>query len=438
MLEIVYAGLLGTVSGVVAGFLPGVGIFTVLSAAYLLLLSFDVPQLLIFYFCLVASSQYFGSIPAIFMGIAGEASSFPAVIEGHALMKQGHGIRAVFLTGVGSFVGGIFGIFALMAVGIIEYKFVLTTFQTLALFLTIGIFVCFTTKNRWYVNILLIVIAAALSHIGVSNNEIIPYINFGVNWLSNGISYFAVAAALISVKEVMSADLNISSSVYIQEKLFNPIKESLKQSWAIIRGSIAGALGGLVPGVTTIASSHFAYSIEKRIQKKHYTPGNMSALVSSESANNAGAITQLIPLLVFGIPITGSEAILYGILDAKNWEFNSLLPIRLFLEYWYIFLAVNFIGLVLSIKFAPYLIKVLPKNKKYLTWLVITILIGTTYYVGELTAGSGVFDVATFFVALVVLLILPKVDYLPLVFWMVIGETWLDSFYRWLKIIGVL
>ena len=162
----------------------------------------------------------------------------------------------------------------------------------------------------------------------------------------------------------------------------------------------------------------------------------MPAMVSSESANNSGAITQLIPLLLLGVPITGSEAILYGILESKNWDFGALLPVQLFLEYWYVFIGVNFIGLVLSIKFAPHLIKLFPRDRKYLVSTIVLILMATTYYIGESTSASGVFDLMTFLVAVIVLMIFPKVDYLPLVFWMVIGQLWIESFYRWLQIIG--
>jgi TctA family transporter len=86
-MSIFVAAVCGILLGMVAGLVPGIGMTTMVMSMYLVLLSFDAGQILIFYFCLLAASQYFGSIPAIFLGVAGESSSNPAVTEGHALAR---------------------------------------------------------------------------------------------------------------------------------------------------------------------------------------------------------------------------------------------------------------------------------------------------------------------------------------------------------------
>ena len=433
------AAALGILSGIVSGLVPGIGMTTIVMSMYLVLLSFDVGQILIFYFCLLASSQYFGSIPAIFLGVAGESSSYPAVIEGHALAKSGRGAEAIWFTGISSFVGSIIGLgFLLAASTLLGNRMALSTGTTLLIMLIVSLLVCVTTTNSWKINLLLTVIAVILAHVGVGNSSSIPYINFGLPWLSSGISYIALSAALISVKEVILTESKDHSSIsYSTTKFKTLVIESLRYRWSMLRGSVLGAFGGLVPGLTTIASSHYAYTVEKLISKNHQT-GHMPALISAEGANNSGAVTMLLPLLMFGVPITLSEAIIFGILDSKSWSFTAQVPLQLFLDHWYVMVAANIVSLILAIKFAPHLVKIFPKNKNTLSAVVFAILLVIVYLTGEFGQGSGVFNVVIFLIASAIAIVTPNINYLPFIFWLVIGNVMIETFYRYLQLLGLL
>jgi len=429
----------GILLGMVAGLVPGVGMTTIVMSMYLVLLSFDTGQILIFYFCLLASSQYFGSIPAIFLGVAGESSSNPAVTEGHALARSGQGAQAIWFTGISSFVGSIVGLgFLLVASTWLGNRMALGTGTTLLIMLVVGVLVCMTTTNGWKTNLLLTMMAVIVAHVGTGNSGSIPYINFGLPWLSSGISYIALSAALISVKEVILTNSADHSTISYRAAEFRTLlAESLKYRWCMLRGSLIGAVGGLVPGLTTIASSHYAYTVEKLISK-NYKKGHMPALVSSEGANNSGAVTMLLPLLMFGVPITLSEAIIFGILDAKSWSFTAQVPLQLFLDYWYVMVAANIVSLILAIKFAPYLVKIFPKNKNTLSVVVFAILLIIVYLAGDLGHASGIFDVVTFLIACAIAMVTPRINYLPFIFWLVIGNVMIETFYRYLQLIGLL
>ena len=437
-MSILIAAFLGILSGVIAGLMPGVGVTTMVMSMYLVLLSFDVGQILIFYFCLLASSQYFSSIPAIFLGVSGENSSYPAVIEGHKLARSGLGAEAIWFTGISSFIGSIVGLFFLLAASaLLGNRMALSTGETLLIMLIVSVLVCVTTTNSWKTNLLLTVIAITFAHVGVGTGNSIPYINFGLPWLSSGISYIALSAALISVKEVILTESTDHSTIsYRLTKFKTLMSESIKYKWAMLRGAVIGAFGGLVPGITTIASSHYAYTVEKLINK-NYEKGNMPALVSSEGANNSGSITMLLPLLMFGVPIALSEAIIFGILDSKSWSFNAMAPLQLFLDYWYVMIAANIVSLILAIKFAPHLVKIFPKKKNTLSVIVFTILLIVVYLAGDLNHGSGIFNVVTFLIASAIAIVTPKINYLPLIFWLVIGNVMIETFYRYLQLLGL-
>ena len=61
---------------------------------------------------------------------------------------------------------------------------------------------------------------------------------------------------------------------------------------------------------------------EKRMEK-NYRAGSMKCLVASETANNSGGFSMLIPLLILGIPIVPSEALLYDINASKGFVFGA-------------------------------------------------------------------------------------------------------------------
>ena len=436
MFDLISVTAFGGAIGIICGLIPGIGMLAAVSILYPTLLDWSPIQLLMFYTSMVCSAQYFGSVTAIYLGMAGEASSFPAVIEGYTLSKQGHGQRSIFLTGVGSFVGTIFGLLFIALLSFSGLFVNLTSFERMVLFFLVGLSLIFTTNNSLYTDLFLIILALGLSHIGTSISSNVPLYNFGFMFLSSGISYFSLAAGLLCMKEVLDAENSSSRNLFNEEK-FNRIKEIIKHKYAIIRGSIIGSIGGMLPGMTTIAASHLAYIAEKRIQKKDYKKGNIRCLTSSETANNSGSITQLFPLLMFGIPITGSEAILYNILEVKGWQSSSGAPLQLLVNNWWLLIISNLIFLVLAIKFAKRFIKIVPKNNAMLKIIIFLILALVVYTVGQEEAGNGVFNLLIYFISVLIIKIFPKTNFLPFIFWMVIGNIWLENFYRFLQINGI-
>jgi len=432
MIELLQITLLGGLVGIICGLIPGVGMLVGIAILYPFLLDFQPVELLLFYISMVCSAQYFGSVTAIYLGLAGEASSFPAVIEGYNLSKQGKGQVSIFLTGVGSFIGTMFGLVFIAVLSISVLDITLTTLEKMILFMAVGLSLILTTKNKLLTDLSLIVLALGLSHIGVSINSNIPLFHFNLDFLSQGISYFTLAAGLLCMKEVFHAEKSNTKIIVVEN--YNAIKELVKHKYSIIRGSLIGSIGGMLPGLTTISASHLAYATEKRVQKDTYKKGNTYCLTSSETANNSGSITQLFPLLMFGIPITGSEAIIYQMLEMKGWEGSATQPLALLASNWWLLVGVNLIMLVLAIKFARHFVKLIPKSDLALKWGIFILLAIVVYVVGDKQTGFGMFNVILFLITTVIAYLYPKINYLPFIFWMCIGDIWLENFYTFLQL----
>ena len=92
------------------------------------------------------------------------------------------------------------------------------------------------------------------------------------------------------------------------------------------------------------------------------------------------------------------------------------------------------IGKALAIKFAKHFVKIVPNNNTILKIVVFFILCFTTYLVGETTQGQGLFNMVLFWIATFIAWKTPRVNYIPFIFWMVVGHILLDHFYTFLMI----
>ena len=98
--------LLGVLAGTIAGIVPGIGVFATLLILYPWLTSLNIIDTFVFYLALTSTTQYIGSVSATILGVPGEASSLPAIYEGHTLFKKGRGATAISGAALGSLVGG--------------------------------------------------------------------------------------------------------------------------------------------------------------------------------------------------------------------------------------------------------------------------------------------------------------------------------------------
>lgn len=83
-----------------------------------------------------------------------------------------------------------------------------------------------------------------------------------------------------------------------------------------MRGSLLGFLLGLIPGGSGTIASFISYAMEKKLSKHPETfgCGDVRGVAGPETANNAAAQGNFIPLLTMGIPCNAVIAILIGAL----------------------------------------------------------------------------------------------------------------------------
>ena len=303
--------LIGILSGVVFGIIPGAGPFLAVATIYPLLFALDPFNILLFYISLLITANYTNSVTGILYGIPGDASAVVTARHGHNLFLKGDGHLAVSSNAISSTLGSIFaiGLFLLFLPSIYSvFQFYNSTIQLFIICLAV-LFLTLLSKQKVWKTIPLFILGGVLAKIGFDNITFQTWGTFGIDYLTLGIPFSAVMIGLYIVPEILKfRDLKITEQKSI--KKFGIAKSTLPATGV---GSFVGFWCGLVPGVTNILGSYLSANLVKTDIKK---------IAAAESANNSGALSSLIPLIVLGIPIVGSEVLIYNLILAQGFIFN--------------------------------------------------------------------------------------------------------------------
>lgn len=436
-METVVVFIAGIIGGIFSGIMPGVGGLVMMTMAYPILISLDPANILIFYITLISIDQFFGGVTAITLAMPGSSMSVPTMIEGHEMFRNGQGDKAIMYSAIGSWFASVFSV--LLIVCLLPFLFLAYgIWNTLiqSLFFSIAtVAVCMVSKNNMIVNILLFCFGITLAKVGWHEDQGKMMYTMGLEVLETGLPMLSVLTSLFVVPMLATSYLKNKKSIQFKTMTFSGYLESFKQIWkykfTLLRSSLLGSIGGFVPGLAYAFSSMLSYSVERwiRVRKKIYKKGDVNCLIASESANNAGAFTQMVPLLFLGIPITASEALIYNILQSRGMPVDITWFSDLFSQVVFYFLVSASIGLVLAGKYVN-LLSVLNNIKVSYVYLgIVTFLLLMNYTVGAQQYNAFNQTMITVFLMPVGLLFIGR-DMTPLVFGFVLSEPLVDSFYR--------
>jgi putative tricarboxylic transport membrane protein len=339
MVEIVLAGLLGTVSGIAIGLLPGIGASSTMLLLYPVLLQFDLTQVFVFYLALMSATQYYGSVSAIVFGVAGEVSSLPAVRHGHKLFLQGKGDYALCYTSSGSFLAAMASIicFGLISFIFYDYFIYLLKGKVILGLLMAALIIILLTSNKKIPALAFAILGVVAGNVGYDKLHNTRFLTFGIPELEGGLSLFPIFCGLIIIPILWQQILNRSNLTLRAQNhvsFFNRLKMliDLRHWTSVVRGSVVGFFVGLIPGCSYTVSSNIASSIEGKIVHQDH---DIKQLVAAESANNSGSVSVLIPLLLLAIPIVFSESVMVSIAESKGFSYTTSLELFK-TNFWYI------------------------------------------------------------------------------------------------------
>ena len=417
--------------GILAGMLPTLNVTGVLilmmPAAHL------IPnwQLLMWFFCVVVmTTQYYGSVSAILFGVVGEFTSVPAVENGLQLAKYGLQEKILAGTAIGSFVGAVIALGIVMCA--IQYYEILIYFfsnkiKVTVLIMTIILLISMSNNK---------IIATVLSLVGlyisaVSIWYIEPIQRFVPNYIVylGGIPIIPIAMGLLVIPGIVRSNSTIMVSLHKT----NHINDITNSTRTIIIGSVVGSLSGLIPGISYTISSSLAETVEKfrNIFNRVSAPQTYyNNILSAETSNNAGAITSLIPLLLLGLPILPSEAIILSLVENKGFviqtAFQTIKNNAILLCV--LAVAVSVINLYISGILYKYLAFFIRQQKKITVILLVTITMSMLWE--SYISGHFVLTWVTLLISTIVGFAIKTHSAAPILFACLIGNELVPELYR--------
>ena len=298
--------MIGLVTGIIVGLLPGIPIFL----GFMISVNF-VPvgpeNYLITAIVITIGSQFFGSVAALYYKIPGESSSFPVLIESKNITDPRVIYEAIKLTALGSLVATLIAgtLFYLALVlgflnGIkigVEIKFLL-----MAILFTIAVF----TSGKILSNSAILLLGTVVSfYEDLAPHTILPQYFFN---------------SMLALIIIFGFQLIWNQRLEFKKNNSLPIENEVNyKKWIplMLVRSLIGSPFGFIPQLGSTISSYTFYLYEKLRGK-----GSMERIVSAETANNGAIIFSWLPLLLFGIPINGTEILLTTYYNMYDFNFS--------------------------------------------------------------------------------------------------------------------
>ncbi|MEX2643981.1 MAG: tripartite tricarboxylate transporter permease, partial [Acetobacterales bacterium] len=310
---------LGTLLGLTVGLLPGLGGIAGLSLVLPFVFGVEPTKALALMIGLLAPTTTSDTFPAVLMGIPGTSGSQATVMDGFPLAKRGEGARALGAAFAASLAGGLFGALVLT----------LSVFAARPIILSIGfgeqmMLVVFAlsmigmlTGTNALKGLATCGVGLLVGSIGSAPGNGELRLAWDTTYLSDGIPLVIVGLGMFAVPEIV--DLlrrhgTISQTSELGRGWMHGLRDTIRHWWIVLRCATIGVLVGALPGLGGSVVDWIAYGhvVQTSKDRSGFGSGDIRGVIAPESANNAKDGGALIPTLLFGIPGSGSMALLLG------------------------------------------------------------------------------------------------------------------------------
>jgi TctA family transporter len=311
--------LLGVGLGLVVGVLPGLGGIAGLSLVLPFTFGMEPSLALAMMIGILAPMHTSDTFPAVLMGIPGTASAQATVLDGFPLAKRGEAARALAAAFSSSLVGGLFGALVL--------TFAVFGAKPIILAMGFGELMMLTIFALSMVGML--TGSSALKGLGACGIGLLVgsiggapatgefRLDFGTIYLGDGIPLVIMGLGLFALPEIVDLlrrHATISESGRLGAGWLDGLRDAIRYRWIVLRSSVAGCLIGALPGLGGSVADWITYGhvVQTSKDRSQFGHGDIRGVIAPEAASNAITGGSLIPTLLFGIPGSGSMAILLG------------------------------------------------------------------------------------------------------------------------------
>ena len=355
--------LLGVVTGLMIGVIPGIGGLFGLVILVPMTFGLDPYSALALLLGLAAVTTTSDTVPAVLIGVPGTAGAITTIEDGHPMAKNGEATRALSAAYFSSMAGGVFGAL-ILSLTIPIMGPLLASMQT-ADFLAVSLFgllfVASVSGRSPNKGIMAALLGLLLSIVGLDPINGQERFTFGMPYLWDGLSLPPVFLGVFALP--MLARLAMQTTIYEAPEaardnsgVVQGLRDVIKEWWLVLRCSGLGAALGAVPGVGVMVIDWIAYGIARRDRRggPSFGKGNVRGVIAPEAANNAKEGGYLIPTIAFGLPGSATMAVLlsafaiHGLTPGPD-MIGKDLPITISMVYFLV--IANIIGGLLCLAF---------------------------------------------------------------------------------------
>ena len=311
------AVLLGIIFGAMPGLTATLGVALLATLTY----GMDTGTSLVALLAIYVGAIYGGSYASILINIPGTAAAAATALDGYPLACQGKAGKALGLTttasAIGTFIGMLFVITMAPLISAFALNFTSFEFFLLAFF---GIIISGTLTSHdlaykgWIAGFLGLFMAC----VGRDQLQFYPRFTFGLNELDGGLEVVPVLIGAFGIPQIIQVlkDKVVCGEAKRFQRILPEFTEIFHHFTDIIRSALIGVGIGAVPGIGEDIAGWVSYGAAKKSSKhpERFGKGDVSGVISAETANNACIGGAMIPLLSLGVPGSPPAAMLLGAL----------------------------------------------------------------------------------------------------------------------------
>ena len=323
---------IGVTAGIIVGALPG--LTATMGCALLIPFTFGLApvQGLLMLLGIFCGAIYGGSISGILIRTPGTPSAAATLLDGYPLSQKGMGGKAIGMSTVASFCGGITGAiimtFLSPQIAKIGLRFGPPEFFALAIF---GLGMIITISGRSLLKgIISALFGLLITTIGFDPLSGVPRFTFGSMNLLGGVTFIPALIGLFGYAQVFR---NIEKMLILPvvkskvENILPRLKEIRASLKTIFKSAVMGTFIGSIPGTGCDIAAFVAYGEAKRTSKhpEKFGTGILEGVAAPEAGNNGATGGAMIPMLTLGVPGDAVTAVLLGALTIHGLQPGPLL-----------------------------------------------------------------------------------------------------------------
>ncbi|CCQ74352.1 tripartite tricarboxylate transporter permease [Magnetospira sp. QH-2] len=321
ILIIVVGVSIGIMVGAMPGLSPSTGVALLVPFSYTMSPALAIILLVSIYI----SSNFGGSITAVLINTPGTPAAAATALDGYPMTQKGQAGKGLGMSLIASTIGGVFGVFILIAFAVPLAKLAIGFHP--ADYFALAIFGLTTVGSLGGGNVAKAMVAVLfgliINTVGIDPLSGVSRFTFGVEALYDGFSLIPALIGLFALSVVFT-DLEKGGlgkrALDMVSGALPTFRESWKVKWTITRSSVLGTIIGIFPGAGATIASFISYNIAQKTSKEPETfgKGAMEGVAASEAANSSSVGGALIPLLALGIPGSATDAVLIGALQLHD------------------------------------------------------------------------------------------------------------------------